>query len=124
MTITNKQLLEIEGALAYVSSQETEAWYQIGRNIQRIKPLIERFGESRKEIIDRLSEKDKNGNPKVDGNNISFGDNAEEFIEKWTELMEESIEVDFYTFPFDKFGSAKLDAIKVQPLMDIIVDGE
>ena len=122
MTITNKQLLEIEGALAYVSKEQTEAWYQVGRNIQRIKPFLERFGETRKEIIERLAEKDKDGNPKVEGNNISFGENAEEFIEKFTELMEESIEVDFYVFPFDKFGSAKLDAIKVQPLMDIIVE--
>lgn len=126
--VKHKDLLVIDASLKYLSAQQTEAWYQIGRNLKKTKPLLTAFQEAHGEIIEKYSEKDKEGKPILvgEGENaeVNFGKNKEKADNLWKELIEEEVEIDFYKFPFSKFGEAKLDATAIEPILDIVVTDE
>ena len=126
MEINNGQLLKVDEAFGYLASQETSAWYQVTKNLQRMAKHLEAFNESRKAIIDKYAEKDEEGQLIIDNNSYQFGENSDKFVELWNELVLEKIDVDFYTFPYSKFESEKLDPVKIAPLMEleIITDEE
>lgn len=126
-SIKHKDLLIVEASLRYLSAAQTEAWYQIGKNLRKIKAPLEAFRESHKDIVEKYGEKDKKtGETKMIGEGetaeVDFGKNKEKADALWKELIEEEVKVDFYKFPYEKFGdTAKLDAGAVEPLLDIII---
>ena len=61
MKITNLQLLQINDALTYLSDSNTEAWYQVGKNLRKIKTPIVEFRASHQDIVENYAEKDKKG---------------------------------------------------------------
>lgn len=124
MKITNLQLLQINDALTYLSDSNTEAWYQVGKNLRKIKTPIVEFRASHQDIIDNYAKKDKDGNVEfIDEHKtqINFGKNGEKATELWNNLMNEEVDVDFHTINYKKVGNASLDALRIEPLLDIII---
>ena len=124
-TISNKDLLIVEASLKYLSAAQTDAWYQLGKNLRVIKPHLAAFRESHEAIVEKLGEKEKSGKVKMIGEGetaeVDFGKNKDKADAAWKELINEEVKVDFYKFPYEKFGEAKLDAGAVEPLLDIII---
>jgi len=124
MKITNLQLLQINDALTYLSDSNTEAWYQIGKNLRKIKTPIVEFRASHQDIVDNYAKKDKDGNIEfIDEHKtqINFGKNGEKATELWNNLMNEEVDIDFHKINYKKVGSASLDALRIEPLLDIII---
>jgi hypothetical protein len=125
----NEQVLKINAALVYLSQQNTDAWLKISRNIKKIKPLLVSFQESHQEIVDEYSEKDSKGAVKQDENGqVKFGKNGDAVDKAWEDLNKEEVSIDFIEIPeteIRKEGKpAQLDAITIEPLLDvIIIDG-
>lgn len=124
MKITNLQLLQINDALTYLSDSNTEAWYQVGKNLRKIKTPIVEFRASHQDIVENYAEKDKNGQIQFineSNTEINFGKNGEKATELWNNLMNEEIDIDFHKINYKKIGDASLDALRVEPLLDIII---
>jgi hypothetical protein len=120
--VKNSELLVIDQALKYLSEQNTSAWYQISRNVKKIKPHLTTFQESHQSILDKYASKDNEGNISVskDGG-VDFGKNKTEADKLWKELLNEEINVEFYEFSVEKFGDSKLDPIAIEPLLDVVI---
>ena len=57
--IKQKDLLNVNASLVYLSNEETSAWYQVAKNIRIIKKHIMEYEESHKSIMDKLADKNK-----------------------------------------------------------------
>lgn len=120
--ISYKDLLNVNVSLVYLSNEGTGAWYQVAKNIRIVKPFILEYEESHKSIMEKLADKNKDGTVKVnDKGHVSFGKNLDKANDMYDALMNEEVEVDFYTFPFEKIGDVKLQSLRVEPLLDVVV---
>jgi hypothetical protein len=129
MKIKNSELIMVDRALAYLSGENTKAWYPIARNIQKIAQPLKDLEEAQKGVYEKLCDKNEDGSvkpKKLDNGNevMTFEDNAEELEKVMFELLEEEVDVDFYRFSYEKFGDCQLDSIKIQPLMDKVIHEE
>ena len=83
------------------------------------------FKDSHESIVEKFAAKDKSGKPILIGEGeaaeVDFGKNKDKANEYWQELLNEEISVDFYKFPYSKFGETKLDAGAIEPILDIIL---
>ena len=123
--IKQKDLLNVNASLVYLSNEETSAWYQVAKNIRIIKKHIMEYEESHKSIMDKLADKNKDGTIKVnDKGQVSFGKNLDKANDMYISLMEEDVDVNFYTFSFGKLGDSKLESLKIEPLLDVIIVDE
>tara|TARA_B100000497_G_C7406070_1_gene256657 strand:- start:69 stop:455 length:387 start_codon:yes stop_codon:yes gene_type:complete len=125
--VTNKQLLEISASLDFLSQQNTQAWYQIGRNLKKIKPFVEELNEAKVSIIEKFVKKDKEGAwVFLDENKTMWdlGDKQAEADKLWADTQEQKIKIDFFTFKFDALGDIKLNADSITPLIDTVILGE
>lgn len=123
--IKQKDLLNVNASLVYLSNEGTSAWYQVAKNIRIIKKHIMEYEESHKSIMDKLADKNKDGTVKVnDKGQVSFGKNLDKANDMYIALMEEDVDVNFYTFSFDKIGDNKLESLKIEPLLDVIIVDE
>jgi hypothetical protein len=124
MNITNKELMDISLSLNYLSSMDTEAWYQVSRNIKRIESPLNELNEARDTIIKKFIQKDDKGFPVfIDEAKTQYdlGKNSEKADSLWHDLQKEIIDVDFYTFKYDLLKNTKLNAIKIAPLLDTVI---
>jgi hypothetical protein len=122
--VTNKQLMDISAALNYLSSMDTPAWYQVGRNLKRIEKPIEEINTARDAIIQKFIQKDDEGKPIYTDNTnrmYDLGENQEEADKLWKELQGEETEVEFYNFKYELLQGTKLNARLVAPLIDTII---
>lgn len=123
--IKQKDLLNVNASLVYLSNEETSAWYQVAKNIRIIKKHIMEYEESHKSIMDKLADKNKDGTIKVnDKGQVSFGKNLDKANDMYISLMEEDVDVNFHTFSFGKLGDSKLESLKIEPLLDVIIVDE
>lgn len=123
--IKQKDLLNVNASLVYLSNEGTSAWYQVAKNIRIIKKHIMEYEESHKSIMDKLADKNKDGTVKInDKGQVSFGKNLDKANDMYISLMEEDVDVNFYTFSFDKIGDSKLESLKIEPLLDVIIVDE
>ena len=126
--LTNQDVLLIFEALKYLSDKETKAWYGISRNLQKIKPLTKSYHELKNEIIEKCAEKDEQDKVKYSRteNGIEFSiipDKLDEFREATNSLDNEEVkEIDWYKIKMDKLDDLKLDAVKLEVLLDIIIE--
>lgn len=125
VNVTNKQLLEISGALNIMSRKDTPAWYQIGRNLKRIEKPLEDLYKAKESIFQKLAEKDEKGHIVYTDDTkrqVKFAEGNEKEAETlWSELQKETTEIDFYTFSFEKFEGEKLNPAILAPLLDVII---
>lgn len=122
--VTNKQLLEINASLKYLSTQETEAWYQVGRNLKKVEPMVEALNDARQNIIEKLVKKDKDGNwLYTDEAKTAWdlGENQKKADELWEETQKEEVAVEFHTFSYDVLKNTKLNAQAITPLIDTVI---
>lgn len=123
-TITNKEVLEISQALGYLNGKETQAWYAVGKNVRKIKPLLEEIEASKQSLFEKYAAKDEDGQIKFldkQRTQIDFGENQEEANETWKKIQDERVEVDFYTFKHGAIAEEKLNSNAIIPLIDIII---
>lgn len=125
MKVSNKELLEINAALVYLSQEETDAWLKVSRNIKLIKPHIVSWDESNKEIISKHSVKDSDGKPQVNGDLYDFGKNKKKAEDDYKALMEEQINVNFVPIKHEELTkdgeTARLNAVNVESLLDVVI---
>ena len=120
--ISHKELLNLNMGLVYMSEVGTGAWYQVAKNIRVFKKHLLEYEESHKSIMEKLADKNKDGSIKInDKGHVSFGNNLEKANEMYTSLMDEEIDVEFHKFSYDKIGDVKLDALKIEPLLDTLI---
>lgn len=122
--VTNGELLEIQGALSYLTKKETEAWYQIGRNLKKIAKPLEDINDAKKLLFDKYAIKDDNGNIKFKDENrmeVDFGENKDDADKLWQEIKDEEVEVEFYKFNKSILDGEKLNSSAMLPLLDVII---
>lgn len=122
--VTNKQILSISAGLSYLNQRETEAWYQIDKNLTKISPLIEEINRSKKMLFDKMALKDEEGKIKYkdeEQTKIDFGDNFEKADNMWKQIQDEEVEVDFHTFDIKLLEGVKLNSNFIRPLFNIII---
>lgn len=120
--ITNKEMLNVNASLVYLSQKETAAWYQVSKNIRILKPFLSEWEDSHKSIIEKLADKDEEGKVAVnDKGQVSFGDNIDEANEAYESLLKEEVEIPFFTFSYSKLEDSKLDGLQVEPLIDVVI---
>jgi hypothetical protein len=113
--ITNKEMLNVNASLVYLSQKETAAWYQVSKNIRILKPFLAEWEESHKSIIEKLADKGEDGKVAVnDKGQVSFGDNIEKANESYESLLKEEVEIPFFTFSYSKLEDSKLDGLQVE----------
>ena len=121
--LKNSEVLVVDNALAYLSQQSTPAWYGVSKNIRIISPFLKEIEASKKDIIDRYGEKDKEGNLVIDEetNSPKFKD-QEEVDKIWSGLMNEEVEIDFYKIKVDTLKDSNLNAGLMSRLVDVILE--
>lgn len=123
--LKNKDVMIMNECLMYLSSKQTQAWYGVSKNLRALKPIVEEINATKDEIVKNLSKKD------TAGEILYVGEGAQKVVvwedqikadELWKECMqEESENISFYNIPYSKFGEVELDALMLEPLMDIII---
>ena len=122
--VSNKQILEINQALKYIASQDIEAWYQIGRNIKKVEPIVTELSDSRQSIISKFVKKDADGNwlhKDEAKTQWDLGDDQAKADELWEETQKEERTVEFFTFGYEVLASTKLNPQAVTPLLDTVI---
>lgn len=119
--ITNEELLAISEGLNYLSSKETKVWYQILKNKKSIKSHVESVSELRKEIIEKFSKKDEEGNSETDEKGNVFIEDVKSLNEALAKLSKETLVVDFETFSIDELAEYSLESRFLEPLMEKIL---
>lgn len=122
--VSNKQILEINQALRYIASQDTEAWYQIGRNIKKVEPIVTELSDARQSIISKFVKKDADGNwlhKDEAKTQWDLGDDQAKADELWEETQKEERTVEFFTFSYEVLASTKLNPQAVTPLLDTVI---
>jgi Mg/Co/Ni transporter MgtE len=121
--LKNKDILVINESLLYLNSMKTPAWYQISKNLRALKSALKEINDSKEDIVTNLSKKDDDGNVVYTGDDETRAvvfENPEEADSKWKAVLEENAtKIDWYKFSFDKFGDIELDALAIEPLIDV-----
>jgi len=120
----NEDLLRINAGLVYLSGANTDAWMKISRNIKKIKPVLISFQESHQEIIGKYAKKPSNGET-ITNENIDFGKNTALANDAWDALNKEEVAIEFISIPDSEItkngDKCPLDAVSIEPLLDIII---
>lgn len=122
--LKKKDVLIINESLTYLSQQKTSAWYQISKNLKLVKPHVLDINESREEIIKNLANIDEQGTVITkDQNGVTVIDwkDEKEATTLWDNILNEEINIDFYKFGIDKFKDLQVEAVVIEPLLDVCV---
>ena len=122
--VTNKQIIQISTALAYLSQLDTPAWYQIGRNVKKTEKFVTEINALRTDIINKFVKKDDKGQPLYANEAktmLDLGENQAEADKLWSDLQNEEVEIDFFQFKYDLLKDSKINSVKVLPLIDLII---
>ena len=126
--LKNKDILVINESLLYLNSMKTPAWYQISKNLRALKGALKEINHSKEDIVNHMSKKDDDGNIVYTGEGEARAvvfENPEEADSKWKAVLEENAtKIDWYKFSFDKFGDIELDALAIEPLIDVCLTEE
>ena len=118
--LKNREVLEIDQALAYLSQQNTSAWYGVSKNIRIITPLLKEIEASKLDIYKKYAKTNEKGNIETDEKGVVFN-NKEEADKMWVSLMEEEVEVEFFRIKLEDLKEFKLDASLMSLLVDRII---
>ena len=123
--LKNKDVLIINESLMYLSSKGTGAWYGVSKNLRKIKVVVAEINASKDSILENLSKKGKDGKPMFEGEGqdrkVVWID-EKKADKQWNELMnEDAAEVDWFPIPEAKFEGSELDALLIEPLLDVII---
>lgn len=122
--ITNKELLQISQSLTILSQKETDAWYQISRNLKKVAGPVKELTELKNDILQKLAKKDEKGEvifTDETKTRVDLGDNEAEADKLWNDLQNETREIEFFKFPYSKIGNLKISPMVMQPLIDVII---
>jgi hypothetical protein len=121
--LKNKDILVINESLLYLNNMKTAAWYQISKNLRAIKGALKEINDSKEDLIKNLSKKDDNGQPIYEGEGTERAvvfENPEEADKKWSDILNDvTPNIEWYKFNFEKFGDVELDALAIEPLIDV-----
>lgn len=96
MIVSNKELLDINQSLIYLSNQKTCLWYIVSANLIKIKPSVESATDFLKTIQEKYCLRDKDDKPIILENQYQFNvENRKLFDEDYDKWMKEENEIDF-----------------------------
>jgi hypothetical protein len=120
--LKKKEVLTINESLTYLSQQKTSAWYPISKNLKLVKPFILDINETKEELIKNLAKIDEEGKVSTKNQNgitvIDWKD-EKEATTLWDDILNEEVSIDFYKFGIDKLNDLKLEAVVIEPLLDV-----
>lgn len=108
MKITNRELLNKIRVLESTAEKQlgVKVSYIIAKNIKNINKELELFNEEKIKIINKYSEKDEQGNPKINNNNFILVKGKEDLVNKeYNELLDIEIEIDIKKFNINEIDS-------------------
>lgn len=131
MKLKMEEVATIFVALEELGNKETDIWYEVGKNIRKLKSFTQEYNDARREIQEKFSEKDKDGKVKlVLMNNgtqwIDYGKKQKNADDAMTKLNAEEVEVDIHKINIDKLKDGKgnwkyeLKGNAMAPLIDTI----
>lgn len=126
MKITNKDLVRISQGLEHLSTQKTAAWYAVNKNKRKIIPFLEEFEKSRRDVMEKLAERDENGKIKTkiventEVLDISNPDLIHEIELALTNVANEEVEIEFHTAPISMIVNESHETQFIEPLIDTI----
>lgn len=118
--LKNKELMKIDNALAYLSQQQTPAWYGVAKNIRIITPFLVEIESSKQDIYRKYAEKDDFGNPIIKEGQVCF-ENKEEADKIWDSLMNEEVDINFYKIKINTLEGVSLDAFVMEALLETVL---
>lgn len=121
LTKKNSELIEIFSALAILGQKDLSVWYTISKNIQLIKPYIEKYNEMKDVIVNKFALKDDNNKPLIKNDLYEFGDNLKQASDALETLNNETNEIEFFTFDHSEIKDSKLPAALTLILLDTII---
>ena len=105
MKFTNQELINDIGVLRDISQKQlpVKISYAIAKNIAKVDAELKIYNKERQKLINKYSEKGKDGKPKINKNNQY--NIKKECMEDWNrdvqELLSISVELDVFTFSVD-----------------------
>lgn len=110
MKLTNKQITDSVGAMSKILSQDLsiKTQFKLNKNVDKLNGIIIAFEKSKKTLIDKYSDKDDKGKPKITNNMYTFQKYNKEFNKGYEELL--SVKNDIY---IDKISVNELDGVKL-----------
>jgi len=135
-TIMNENLLELNVCFHQIldtcTNMNGKFMYGMHKNINIIKPYLEKLNKARKEVVLKYAELDDNGEPKLSTGEekpnqyIYKKGNEKKAFEEFNKLLKKEISIDFYKIDVDIFGEvSNIDVNKISSLgtfIDLIVE--
>lgn len=124
MKITKQKLLAISASLNYLASNDTAAWYQVGRNLKRIEAPVKELEATKNTILEKFMQKDDKGEVLFldeAKTKLDLGGDQKEADSLWVELQKEEVEVEFFQFSHSVLTGTKLNARAIESLIDTII---
>lgn len=128
MKITNKELINDIGVLRDISQKQlpVKISYAIAKNIAKVDAELKIYNKERQKLINKYSEKGKDGKPKINKNNQY--NIKKECMEDWNrdvqELLSISVELDVFTFSVDLLDGFNISPAEMGVLARMVDDGE
>lgn len=131
MKLKMEEVATIFVALEELGDKETDIWYEIGKNIRKLKSFVQEYNEARREIQEKFSEKDKDGKIKLlltpNGKQwIDYGKKQKNADDAMAKLNAEEAEVDIHKINIEKLKDSKgnwryeLKGNAMAPLIDTV----
>ena len=126
--LKNIDLINISDSLSYLATKETNAWYQVGKNLRALKPFMIEVDGIREDIKKNCAKKDSKGEivtKEVNGVTEFVWKSEEANIEQrniWNNFIQEKARnIDWHTFSITKLEDLKLNGGLLSNLIDIII---
>lgn len=119
MKISNRRMLEDINTLKVVSQKQmpVKASYAIAKNLNKIDSELKIYSAERDKLIDKYSQKDKNGKVKADENGqIDFAGYEEEWNKDMTELMDIENDIEIHKFKFEELSNIQISPAEIQAI--------
>lgn len=127
--MTKGDLINIADALSYLATKETDAWYQVGKNMNKLKKFAKEVQAERELITKNLSKKDEHGRPvykdrEDGGKEVVWRDEKadQEQRELWKKFTsEDAPEIEFHKFSMELLEDTKLSGGLLASLIDVVI---
>lgn len=136
MKLKMHEAIDISTALAALGDYDTEIWYEIGKNIRKLNPIVKEYNETKRDIQEKYSLKDDKKKIKLrtspDGREwVEYGNNQVKADDAMKKLNEEDVDIDIHKISVDKLKDSKgewkykLKGSLMFPLIDtVLVNGK
>lgn len=87
--------------------------FNLDKNVKEIDKILESYNASRKKLIEKYCDKDKEGKPNIINNQYTFKENLDEFNKEFNELNSIENDVKIIKFSIDELEGVKVNSTEL-----------